>query len=342
MEMKHLTGLCDYIDRLDIPSDTRMVCCEIPRFSSEDVIARTVRTVTGRLGRLTQALRRQQRFTSDVSHELRNPLAGLRAELEEAQMHPDCDDFHDVLDRALRDISRLESIVNDLLLLSRAGSGATAEREPVDLSRLVQDEVSRRTDRLRVELRLVPEANVSSVRVQIIRVLTNLLDNAQRHGERTVRVEVTCDAETAELSVSDDGEGIAEVDRERIFDRFSRLDAARRRDCSGTGLGLAIAREIAQAHHGTLAAGNSPSGGARFALRLPLVGRASRPPPPGQDLGPPGLCGGTVRICARSAAGPCKLCLYVDHVTESIVSGDLDIVDLPIEAMRDVSHDVHE
>jgi signal transduction histidine kinase len=325
METQHLTGLCDYIDRLGIPSDTRSVCCEIPGLYGEDAIARTVRTVTSRLGRLTQALRRQQRFTSDVSHELRNPLAGLRAELEEAQMHPDYDDVHDVLDRALSDVGRLESIVNDLLLLSRAGSGVSAEWEPVDLARLVQDEVSRRTDRLRVELRLVPDANVSSVRVQIIRVLTNLLDNAQRHAERMVQVEVTCDAETAELSVSDDGEGIAEVDRERIFDRFSRLDAARRRDCSGTGLGLAIAREIAQAHHGTLDAGNSSIGGARFALRLPLAGRASRPPPSGEDLGPPGRCGGTVRICARSAPAPCELCLFVDHVTESIISGYLDI-----------------
>jgi signal transduction histidine kinase len=322
MDMRQLTGLCDYIDGLRVPSDLRQ-CCEVPAPVGEDEITRTVRTVTCRLGRLNQALQQQQRFTSDASHELRSPVAGLRAELEEAQLHPDCDDVQDVLDRALNNIGRLEAIINDLLLLSRADNAVPTEREPVDLAKLVQNEVARRRDRLRVELRIVPEANVSTVRVQIIRVLTNLLDNAQRHANKMVQVEVTCDAQTAELSVSDDGEGIAEADRERIFERFSRLDAARSRDCSGTGLGLAIAREIAQAHHGTLDAGNSSIGGARFALRLPLVNRPTAPPSDGDTRTSSG-CAGPTHVCGRSSAAPCDLCAFVDHVTESIMAGGFD------------------
>jgi signal transduction histidine kinase len=122
-----------------------------------------------------------------------------------------------------------------------------------------------------VHLRLDPGVIVNAVRAQISRVLTNLLDNAQRHANHAVWTEVhNCDGR-AELSVSDDGEGIAEIDRERIFQRFTRLDAARSRDHGGTGLGLAIAREIADAHCGTLDIEDSSTGGSRFVLRLPLA-----------------------------------------------------------------------
>ncbi|GLW07779.1 hypothetical protein Misp01_29090 [Microtetraspora sp. NBRC 13810] len=324
MDKRQLTGLCDYIDGLPVPSDLRHVCCEVPAQVGEDEVTRTVRTVTCRLGRLNQALVQQQQFASDASHELRSPVAGLRAELEEAQLHPGVDDVHDVLDRALDDVGRLEAIIGDLLLLSKASNPAPAEKERVDLAELVRNEVARREDRLRVELRSCSEAYVNTVRVQIIRLLTNLLDNAQRHAKGRVRVEVTCDAQVAELSVSDDGEGIAEADRERIFDRFSRLDAARSRDCSGTGLGLAIAREIAQAHHGTLDAGDSAIGGARFALRLPLVPRPAAPSS-GSDMDRPGRCAAEpAPEYAGIPATPCDLCAFVDHITESIMAKGFD------------------
>jgi signal transduction histidine kinase len=112
---------------------------------------------------------------------------------------------------------------------------------------------------------------VDGVDIHLTRALTNLLDNAQRHADKTVQVEVHRNGAHAELVVTDDGEGIAEADRERIFAQFVRLDGSRSRDRGGTGLGLAIVHSIARAHGGTIEVGVSDTGGARFALRLPLA-----------------------------------------------------------------------
>ncbi|MEV4455073.1 HAMP domain-containing sensor histidine kinase [Microbispora sp. NPDC049633] len=271
MDMRHVKALSGCIDGLDIPAYVTHLDSEVSDPLGEDEIARTIRAVVCTLERLNKALQQQRRFASDMSHELRNPIAGLRAELEQAQSHPDDVRLHETFERALSAVDRLEAIISDLLLLSRVGGVVPYGRAPVDLAHLVKAEVSRRADRIPIQLRLVPAVHVKIVPIQIGRVLTNLLDNAQRHAEKVVRVEVSRDGDIAELAVSDDGEGIAETDRERIFERFTRLDAGRRRDCSGTGLGLSIAREIARAHDGTLHAGDSPIGGARFTLRLPLA-----------------------------------------------------------------------
>ncbi|WP_326643836.1 HAMP domain-containing histidine kinase [Streptosporangium sp. NBC_01755] len=283
--MRDTVGLCDYVDDFDTSSDLGHGCHKTPGHSDG---VEVVQTVARTLKRLGQALQQQRRFASDASHELRGPVAALRVELEEAQLHPGDHDLGEVLGRALSDVDRLEAIIADLLALSRAGENAPIEWEPVDLAQLVRTEVFRRADRFDVQLRLAPGVNVNTVRLQLARVLTNLLDNAQRHAERVVRVEVTRNAHTAELAVSDDGAGIAEADRERIFERFTRLDAARSRDRGGTGLGLAIAREIAEGHRGTLQAEDSPIGGACFVLRLPLTDPSGLPfhdSAPGQARG---------------------------------------------------------
>lgn len=272
--MRDMVGLCDHVDDFDVSSDLGHGCHETPDPSDGVEVAQTIART---LKRLRQALQQQRRFASDASHELRSPVAALRVELEEAQLHPGDHDLGEVLGRALSDVDRLEAIITDLLVLSRAGENTPIEWEPVDLAQLVRTEVFRRADRLDVQLRLAPGVNVNTVRLQLARVLTNLLDNAQRHAERVVRVEVTRDAHTAELAVSDDGAGIVEADRERIFERFTRLDAARSRDRGGTGLGLAIAREIAEGHRGTLRAEDSPIGGACFVLRLPLTDPSGLP-----------------------------------------------------------------
>jgi signal transduction histidine kinase len=135
----------------------------------------------------------------------------------------------------------------------------------------VRTELARHEARPGVRLALMPGVTIDAVHTQIGRVATNLLDNAQRHAKSTVLVEVRRRGDHAELVVDDDGEGIAEEDRERVFERFTRLDAARSRDRGGTGLGLAIARDIAQAHGGSIEACTSPLGGARLILRLPLA-----------------------------------------------------------------------
>ncbi|WP_285778981.1 ATP-binding protein [Microtetraspora sp. NBRC 13810] len=253
----------------------------VPEPAGEDEIAQLARTVNATLHRLEGAkagmehtLEQQRRFTADASHELRTPLTGLRIQLEEALMHPDEAAPLDVIKEALDDVERLQAIIADLLLLARIGVDTPRGLQPTDLAELVRHELARRVgDSRRIVCELCPDVRVNVLPVQISRLLTNLLDNAQRHAETLVRVEVRRAGRTAELTVTDDGPGIPPADREWVFQRFARLDTARGRDQGGTGLGLAIAREIAHAHHGTLRVGEPAEGGhgARFVLRLPLT-----------------------------------------------------------------------
>ncbi|GAA2324165.1 hypothetical protein GCM10010149_91940 [Nonomuraea roseoviolacea subsp. roseoviolacea] len=224
-----------------------------------------------------QELERHRQFASDASHEMRTALAGLRAGLEEGRLYPEQTDLHALIATALRGVDRLDAILTDLRVLGEMEAGPAVEPHQVDLGELVRDEVSRRVDHLAVHLWLQPGVIVQAVPIRIARLLTNLLDNAQRHAERMVEVQVVRMGDDAEMTVSDDGEGIAEAERERIFQRFTRLGAARRLDHKGTGLGLAIARDIARAHMGTLHARESATGGACFVLRLPLSATAHVP-----------------------------------------------------------------
>ncbi|MEV0347968.1 HAMP domain-containing sensor histidine kinase [Nonomuraea sp. NPDC050680] len=238
--------------------------------SGKDELAQLARSINGTLARLERSAYQQRRFASDASHELRTPIAGLRAQLESAQLYPEDTDFIALVDSALRDTDRLEAIITDLLLLARIGSRVDVVKERVDLAGLVRDELSARDDRLPVKLMLDEGVVVEGVRLQLARVLTNLLDNAQRHAESIIKVVVTRDGDMAVLAVENDGVEIARADRESIFERFTRLDAARSRDSGGTGLGLAIARDVAVAHRGEIHV-EECSGGARFVLRLPAV-----------------------------------------------------------------------
>jgi signal transduction histidine kinase len=236
----------------------------VPESSRGDEIARIAATVHETLERLDDAMNRQGRFAADVSHELRTPIAGLRAGLEEALMLPDEVDPYAALEVALRETGRLEAIVADLLLLARLGVG-TAQHMAVDLADLVAAEVGRRDTEVRTAL--APGVIVNAVPTQLMRLLDNLLDNAECFAEKEIDVEVAREDGTAVLTVTDDGPGIPVADRERVFERFTRLGGPHGRDTGGTGLGLAIARDIARAHSGTLRVEDSPRG-ARFVLRL--------------------------------------------------------------------------
>ncbi|WP_433242103.1 sensor histidine kinase [Actinomadura nitritigenes] len=242
----------------------------VPEPPGEDEIAQLARTANATLDRLEAAVGRQRQFASDASHELRTPIAGLRANLEDASMHPEDNDLPAVVEQALHDTDRLESIVTDLLLLARIGTGGTVAQEPIDLSALAGAEIGRRTFQVKIEKELAHGVTVRGVRMQLVRLLGNLLDNAERYADQVIAVEAVRDGGHALLTVTDDGVGIAAADRERVFERFTRLDTARSRGAGGTGLGLAIAREIAEAHGGTLRVEEDPRG-ARFALRLPLA-----------------------------------------------------------------------
>jgi signal transduction histidine kinase len=222
--------------------------------------------------KLDRVIASQRRFEADTAHELRTPIAALRVKLEGAALQQGEVDVEDLLERALQDVSQLQEIVNDLHLLAEMQSAATtAERAPVDLSELVQAEVSLRPDGHEVELQTHPGIMVDAIAPKLGRLLTELLDNARRHARHTVRVKVGRTGEQAELTVADDGEGIDEADRERIFDQFTRLDEARSRDRGGSGLGLTIVHNIANDHQGTVHVENSSLGGACFVVRLPLA-----------------------------------------------------------------------
>ncbi|GII82597.1 hypothetical protein Ssi03_05870 [Sphaerisporangium siamense] len=255
----------------------------VPQPSGDGQVARLARTINSTLSRLEgaktemdQALERQRRFAADASHELRTPLAGLRANLEEAQLHPDDTDLDELLRRSLRDVDRLQAIIADLLLLASVRADNHKLREETDLSEIVREEVARGAHRVEVRHHLDPFVPVEGIRGQIGRMVTNLLENAERHARHTVEVEVRRSGDAADFFIDDDGAGIAPDDRERVFERFTRLDAARSRDRGGTGLGLAIARDIVLAHDGTIETSASPLGGARFHVRLPLAGPPSR------------------------------------------------------------------
>ncbi|WP_433226869.1 sensor histidine kinase [Actinomadura formosensis] len=235
-----------------------------------DEVSGLAESVNVTLNRLEDVLNRQRAFVADVSHELRSPLTGLRAELEVALEHPEDEDWPAVARAALADADRLQGIVSDLLVLAKLGAGVYVERERVDLGELVRAETSRRVRRIPIEIDAAAGVMVRIAPHHLVRVLTNLLDNAERHAKSRVWVTVAAQGREAVLEVLDDGAGIAPEDRERIFWRFQRLPEARARDAGGTGLGLTISRDIARAHGGTLVAADSDRG-ARFVLRIPLA-----------------------------------------------------------------------
>ncbi|WP_431896283.1 sensor histidine kinase [Nonomuraea sp. bgisy101] len=241
----------------------------VPPARHRDEISDLAETVNQTLDRLEAAVEQQRRFASDASHDLRSPLTAMRAQVEEAILYPDDVDWTHTSKALLAGIDRLQAIVTDLLTLSRLDSGAPGAKEPVDLGALVAEELERRPRCKEIVRSLEHDVMVTGDRLRLVRLLTNLLDNAERHAETTISVSVRTAGSDAVLEVLDDGAGIAPDQREIVFRRFTRLDASRNRDAGGTGLGLPIAREIAKAHGGTLKIADSPSG-ARFVLHLPL------------------------------------------------------------------------
>ncbi|MFF6905615.1 sensor histidine kinase [Streptomyces sp. NPDC012389] len=244
----------------------------VPEPDSRDEIARLARTTNETLTVLEASVERQRRFVADASHELRSPIASLRTQLEVAEAHPELLD----LPGAVADTVRLQVLAVDLLLLARLDAGEKPGAARLEVGALVREEVSQRAgDRIPVTVEVAEGAayEVNGSRGQLVRVVGNLLDNAQRHAEGFVAVSVAADAGGGvRVEVRDDGAGVPEGERERIFERFVRLDDARSRDDGGAGLGLAIARDVAARHGGTLTVHQAPEGGAAFRLRLPRAG----------------------------------------------------------------------
>jgi signal transduction histidine kinase len=243
----------------------------VPVPASHDEIARLATTTNTTLTALEESAQRQRRFIADAAHELRSPIASLRTQLEVAKAHPRLLE----LDGLIADSVRLEHLAADLLLLARLDAGEQPRTDRVDLAALIHDEITHRTGDLHPVRVEIPEDRIAVLgsRIQLGRVLANLVDNAQRHAATAVRISLTRNDNEVVLAVSDDGTGVPLADRDRIFRRFVRLDDARSREDGGAGLGLAIVRDVVERHRGEIRVDDSTDGGARFAVILPNADR---------------------------------------------------------------------
>ena len=223
------------------------------------------------LDRLEDAFARQRSFVSDASHELRSPLTAIRGQIEVLAREPEptAADVRRVEAATLAELRRVEGLVDELLALARLDEGVGPNRRTLEADSFLREVVAAAPGEASVgatasgRIDLDPE--------MVARVIRNLVENARRHAGPDGEVTVSSAAVGGRLriDVDDDGPGIAPADRERVFDRFHRSDAARDRDRGGSGLGLAIARAIVEAHGGTIHADESPAGGARVSFELP-------------------------------------------------------------------------
>jgi len=250
----------------------------LPVPATHDEIAALASTMNTMLDRIEASSAAQRRFVGDASHELRSPLATVRA-------NADLLDAVDLPATAARSVGRIRTestrmarLVEDLLLLARADNDQLrARRQDVDLDDLVYTEHERLAE---LHPELTVRAGVAPVRVlgdpdALLRVVRNLIDNSVRHARTTITISVGSHDRTAEIVIGNDGPPIPPADRERIFDRFVRLDGSRSRADGGSGLGLSIARDIVSAHGGTLTADDLDEGAA-VRIRLPIPASASR------------------------------------------------------------------
>lgn len=251
-----------------------------------DELARLAATFNDLLNRIEASSDRQRRFVADAAHELRNPLATLRTRLETSAptVPPD-----PVVEMMLGDVVRLSEMVDSLLQLARLDAGARMPSHPVDLDDLMWQEAARARELAppSIDTTGIGAARVLGNPQALRRVVVNLISNASRHARTTVTLQLSTETTApttpavptgagggssphAMLCVSDDGPGIPLQHRERIFERFTRLDEARSRDRGGAGLGLAIVHDVVEALGGAVwIEDNQP--GARVCIRLPAL-----------------------------------------------------------------------
>ena len=241
----------------------------LPVPDSGDEIASMTKTLNTMLDRLDSGLIRQQQFVSDASHELRSPLTSVKASAELAALDPAlAPETAASIDIVRRGTARLEAVLDDLTQLA---TGADRPLSTTDLDVLILDAVETFDPPCTVRIDTVDVqpviADVHPVRLS--RAIGNVLENAARHATSVVRVTTHVVDGEVSIMIDDDGPGIARVDRERVFERFVRLDEARHRSDGGSGLGLALVSAILVEHGGSATCTASPSGGARFRLQLP-------------------------------------------------------------------------
>ena len=247
---------------------------ETALFALVDEVGRLARTMNRLLDRLQLSHDRQTRFVSDASHELRSPLATVRTRLEVALRAPDKADWTGVAEASLRQTTRMERLVDDLLMLARTDTQRVVDPVVVDLDEIIREEVGylRSTSSIALDTSRVSGGRVLGQPDDLRRVIVNLTTNAIRFATTAVWVSLVPTEDSVLLTIDDDGPGVPPDQSERIFDRFTQLEESRvRGGRSGAGLGLSIVADVVSRHGGSIAVGASPAGGARFSVTLPAA-----------------------------------------------------------------------
>ncbi|MDX3658692.1 ATP-binding protein [Streptomyces sp. ID05-26A] len=242
----------------------------LPVPPSRDELQALAEALNALLARRDEASDRLRRFTGDAAHELRSPVASVRAQAEVAVAHPDPDFSIEVLESVVEESIRLSALVESLLILARADTAAPPRAEAVDLVLEAEAAISRLDTELLVRLTAPPSAClVSATRSEVELVLDNLLRNAARYAYSTITLTLVPVGRDVRLIVDDDGHGIPLEHRTKVFDRFYRVEEDRGRRSGGFGLGLALVSHLVRRRGGTVRAAESPAGGARLEIRWP-------------------------------------------------------------------------
>jgi signal transduction histidine kinase len=245
----------------------------LPLPTADDELRSLAAALNALLARRDEATERMRRFTGDAAHELRSPVASIRVQAEVAVANPDPELAHEVLTEVVRESERLSTLVDGLLTLARSDAGELPAAEPVDVAAAARDALAR-LDSEGPAVSLHTGGTpcwVSAAPSEVDLVLDNLLRNAARHARARVAVSVLRSASSVRLVVDDDGAGVPEQHRARVFDRFYRVQDDRARSSGGSGLGLALVAEVVRRRGGEVRVGESPDGGARFQVRWRAV-----------------------------------------------------------------------
>ncbi len=234
------------------------------RSGGDDEVDTIAQVINDMLDRIESGVKREQQFVADASHELKTPLTTARMAAELAGSDAPESAYPP---QVVEELDRMQALVDDLLQLARAPEGRASE--PLALDVLVAEVVANHPARDRIDVDIPSAVTVIGRAPELRRIVVNLLDNAARYGQSAIGVQVALSDEMAQLTVDDDGPGIAPDQRELVFERFVRLDEGRARNEGGSGLGLAIVRAIARRHGGDATISDSPLGGARVIVALP-------------------------------------------------------------------------
>ena len=245
----------------------------VPEPVGRDEIFDLARTINEMLARLESNAKRQEAFVADAAHELRSPIASLQARLEAELLSPRTATDNRMTHDLLRETIRMARLVDHLLLLARSDAGTIgADKVPVDLEEVVRESVTSAGESpIPITTEQVAPVQVMGQPALLEHVVTNLLDNAGRFADSSIEVSLHANGQYAILTVDDDGPGIPEPMREDVLNRFVRVDESRERGTGGAGLGLAIVSEIVRVHSGEIVISDSPAGGARVRVLLPLA-----------------------------------------------------------------------